>query len=65
MTRGEAMKRARRRAGLTLRQLEERSGIRAGTISRLERDLQAGRYATIRILADALEISVDEYTGNK
>jgi len=65
VTRGEAMKRARRRAGLTLRQLEERSGIRAGTISRLERDLQAGRYATIRILADALEISVDEYTGNK
>ena len=31
MTRGEAMKKARRRAGLTLRQLEERSGVRAGT----------------------------------
>ena len=64
MTRGEAMKKARRRAGLTLRQLEERSGVRAGTISRLERGVQLGRYATILALADALGLTVDEYTGN-
>ena len=65
MSRGEAMKRARHRAGLTLRQLEERSGIRAGTISRLERDLQAGRFSTILALAEALCLPVEEYTGNK
>lgn len=65
MTRGESMKRARRRAGLTLRQLEERSGIRAGTISRLEQDKQEGMLSTVSTLAAALGLSVDEYTGNK
>lgn len=64
MNRGEAMKKARRRAGLTLRQLEERSGVRACTISRLERGLQAARFSTILALAGALGLSVDEYTGN-
>ena len=64
MNRGEAMKKARRRAGLTLRQLEERSGVRAGTISRLERGLQSARFSTILALAGALGLSVDEYTGN-
>ncbi len=65
MKRGEAMKRARRRAGLTLRQLEERSGVRAGTISRLERGLQAGRFSTILALAEALGLTVDEYIGKE
>lgn len=65
MTSGESMRRARWAAGLTLRQLEERSGISAGTISRLEQEKSSGMLSTVSVLAAALGLSFDEYTGQE
>lgn len=65
MTRGEAMRGSRRRAGLTLRQLSSISGVTAKTICQIENDLRNGSIATVEILADALGLSIDEYTGHE
>lgn len=62
---GQAMLQARHAAGLTLRQLEERSGISAGTISRLEQEKSSGILSTVSVLAAALGLSLDEYTGQE
>lgn len=66
MTRGEYMRRARRNAGLTIRQLAALSGVSANAIGGLERGRRiSGQYMTIEVLADALGLSVDEYTGHR
>lgn len=65
MTRGEYMRRARRNAELTIRQLAALSGVSANAIGGLERGKRiSGQYMTIEVLADALGLSVDEYTGH-
>lgn len=63
MTRGEAMRAARKRAGLSLEQLAERSGISRHTIMRMERSEHGGHIDSIEWCAEALGISVDEYIG--
>jgi len=65
MTRGEHMKAARKKAHLTLRQLQERSGVRYSIISALEREIHGPQLTTAEVLADALGISIDEYVGHK
>lgn len=66
MTRGEYMRRARRNAELTIRQLAALSGVSANAIGGLERGKRiSGQYMTIEVLADALGLSVDEYTGHR
>ena len=66
MTRGEYMRRARDRAGLSGAQLSEMSGVPLQTIRALERSYsRAGRIDTLELLADVLGISVDEYVGHK
>lgn len=66
MTRGEYMRKARQRAGLTIRQLAALSGVSANAIGGLERGRRiSGQYMTIEVLADALGLSVDEYTGHR
>lgn len=65
MTRGDYMRKARQRAGLTIRQLAALSGVSANAIGGLERGRRiSGQYMTIEVLADALGLSVDEYTGH-
>ena len=65
MTRGEYMRRARRNAGLTIKQLAALSGVWENAIGGLERGKRiSGQYMTIEVLADALGLSVDEYTGH-
>lgn len=66
MTRGEYMRRARRNAELTIKQLAALSGVSANAIGSLERGRRiSGQYMTIEVLADALGLSVDEYTGHR
>ena len=66
MTQGEYMRRARKRAELSIVQLSELSGIPSTTIGALERNVnRSGTLATIVLLADALALSVDEYIGHK
>lgn len=66
MTRGEYMRRARRNAELTIKQLAALSGVSANAIGGLERGKRiSGQYMTVEVLADALGLSVDEYTGHR
>lgn len=66
MTQGEYMRKARKRAGLSLVQLSEMSGIPETTIGALERDVnRSGTLYTIETLADALCLSIDEYVGHE
>lgn len=61
---GSSMRLARKNAGLSLRKLSEISGINYRLISRYERDEIRPRIDTAEILADALNISIDEYIGH-
>ena len=65
MTRGEHMREARLKAGLTLRELGRISGVPFGTINRLENERNNGSIQTIELLADALGLTIDEYTGHE
>lgn len=66
MTRGEYMRRARRNSELTIKQLAALSGVSANAIGGLERGKRiSGQYMTIEVLADALGLSIDEYTGHR
>jgi transcriptional regulator with XRE-family HTH domain len=63
MTRGEHMKEARRKAGLTINELAKLSTVSGTTISRLERGDHLGAFETVAILAKALGLTIDEYVG--
>jgi transcriptional regulator with XRE-family HTH domain len=63
MMRGEAMRAARKRAGLSLEQLAEKVGVAVNTIGRMERGDSGGSIDTIEWCAGALGITVDEYIG--
>src|SRR5215212_5990450 len=55
-----ALKAARGRSGLTLRELAEKSGVGKDTISRLENYQGTPQAQTLRKLADALEVPIAE-----
>ncbi len=55
-----ALKAARTRSGLTLRELAEKSGVGKDTISRLENYQGTPQAQTLRKLADALEVPIAE-----
>lgn len=65
MTRGEHMREARLKAGLTLRELGSISGVQFGTINRIETGRNNGSIQTIELLADALGLTIDEYIGHE
>lgn len=65
MTIGQHMMQARKNAKMTRVELSELSGVEKSTIYNLERDLYGARLSTAMCLADALEISLDEYIGRK
>lgn len=64
MTIGEAMKAARKKAGLTQKQLAEKSGVTQPSISVYEQDERYPSLFIVTDLADALGITVDEYVGH-
>ena len=65
MTRGQHMRKARKAKGLTLREMSELTGLSYNGISQLELDKRDGSIVTIEMLADALGLSIDEYTGHQ
>lgn len=65
MNRGEAMREARKKAGMTMRQLAAISGVSHPEIGYLERGEINGKIDTIELLADALGLSIDEYVGHR
>lgn len=65
MTRGESMQAARERAGLTAWELAKRAGVCYMTLSRMEKDECCSSILTVELLADALGLSLDEYTGHE
>ena len=65
MTIGEAMRAARNKAGLMIKELSGISGVSKVLISRYERDLTRPIIDNVEILADALGISIDEYIGHE
>lgn len=64
MTRGEYMRRARERAGLTIIQLSKLAGISADCIGK-QLDRNIPHVDSVELLADALGLSIDEYTGHQ
>ena len=65
MTRGEHMRKARRKAGLTLRELAQRSGLGYNSISQIELGKREPNIVTAELLADALGLTIDEYVGHE
>ena len=65
MTVGASMERCRKARGLTQKELARRANVSEHLLGRYERDeILPGLY-NLRALADALEISLDEYVGRK
>lgn len=59
------MRQARKRAGLTMKQLGRLSGVGYTTVSELERDIRTDcRLSTLELIVDTLGISIDEYIGH-
>lgn len=58
-TRGDALRRAREEAGMTMRQLADAAGVSANTISLIEAGRSAPRADVLKALADALQTSMD------
>ena len=60
MTIGENIKKARKAAGLTQKELGERMGVKAGTVSAFEKDRTYAKLSTLEKFADALDIPVTD-----
>lgn len=65
MTTGEAMRAARKDAGLSQRKLAEAAGVRKNAICQYENDQHAPSLFAVIALADALGLTVDEYIGHR
>lgn len=61
---GELLRQAREAKGLTLIELEVRSGVNAGEISRIERGKRNLAFTTLVKLAQGLEMPVFEILRN-
>lgn len=53
---GKNLRAAREKLGLTQEQVSQRSGVQAGEISRIERDLRDPQISTVEKLAAAVEV---------
>lgn len=56
---------ARMAAGLTVKQLADKSGYSAGTISGMEYNTRSPMLLTVIDLADVLGLSIDDYIGRE
>lgn len=63
LTTGERIRILRDRAGLTLRDLADRSGTHVSTIHGIESDKTQARVETLRVLAAALGVTVAALLG--
>lgn len=58
MTTGQRIKDARKRAGLTQKELGERLGIAYQTLAQWENDLRKPKHETLQRIADALDVAI-------
>lgn len=65
MTTGQRIQQARKKAGLSQKQLGEKLGLSASMIGQWENDLRKPKYETIQRILDALGISFPELMGMK
>jgi transcriptional regulator with XRE-family HTH domain len=63
VTLGQRIRKLRRDKGWTQRQLEEKAGIENRNLTRYESDKVRPRLGSLKMLAQALEVSVDELTA--
>ena len=63
MTIGERIKAARKKAGLTQKQLGEKMGISYQAVAQWENDLRNPKIETLRAIANALGMPVSDLTG--
>ena len=63
MTIGERIKAARKKAGLTQKQLGEKMGISYQAVAQWENDLRNPKIETLRAIANALGVPVSDLTG--
>lgn len=62
---GKRIKEFRRKKGLTLQKLEEKTGFTKGYLSKVENTKKAPPVSTLIVLAKALEVSLSEIFGEK
>lgn len=62
---GQSMKNVRKQKKIKSRELERMTGISHTTISRYENDYLVPGIFNLITLADALEVSLDEYIGRE
>ncbi len=65
MTLGQRIRTLRKDKGWTQRQLEEKAGIENRNLTRYESDKVRPRLSSLKMLAQALEVSVDELTSEE
>lgn len=63
MTTGELIQKARKKAGLSQRQLGERLGLSASMIGQWENNLRNPKRETLKRLADALHVTIPYFDG--
>lgn len=63
LTRGGYMRRARREKGLTMVALGEKSGVCTNTLAHWECDICSPTLESLKLVAHALGLSIDEYVG--
>ena len=57
------MRKRRKDSAMTMKELAEQSGVSIDTICQYEHDRRDPRMFNLWALADALEVSIDEYIG--
>jgi transcriptional regulator with XRE-family HTH domain len=65
VTLGKRIRKLRKEKGWTQRQLEEKAGIENRNLTRYESDKVRPRLSSLKMLAQALEVSVDELTAEE
>ena len=62
---GAAMRKARLRAGLSVMELAELSGVSKDMLYKWEREAHSPSLTCLLLVTAALEIGLDEYVGNE
>ena len=62
MTTADAVRDARQAAGLTQHQLADKAGVSTATVYRIEAGKHSPTRSTLRVIADALATTVDDFT---
>ncbi len=62
---GSKLKKLRKEKALTLHQISQMTGVAKATLSRIENGKVGGNFTTLKKIADALHVSLDELMANR